>query len=68
METQYDPRRFVVRERYKFCSGSTRKPGETIPELAARISQEASTCDSPSIVQDEAMHTRFIAQSKVKLF
>ena len=39
-----------------------RKPGETIQELAARIRQDAVTCDFPSIKDplDEAMRTRFI--------
>lgn len=39
-----------------------RKPGETIPELAARICQDAATCDFAAIKdpQDEALHTRFI--------
>ena len=35
METQYDPKKFVVRERFKFWSSSPRKPGENITELAA---------------------------------
>ena len=66
METQYNPRRFVVRECSKLRSGSTRKPGETVPELAARIRQGASTCDIRSIkdVQDVAMRTRFICTVK----
>ena len=39
-----------------------RKPGETIQELAARIRQDAVTCDFPAIKDplDEAMRTRFI--------
>ena len=37
MKHQFGPWRFVVRERYKLWSGMQRKPGETIPELAARI-------------------------------
>jgi hypothetical protein len=62
MKDQYDPRRFIVRERFKFWSDMQRKPGETIQELAARIRQDAATCDFPSIKdpQDEAMRTRFI--------
>ena len=66
METQYDPKQFVVRERFKFWSGSPRKPGEKVTELAARIRQDASTCDFPAIkdIQDEAMHTRFICAVK----
>ena len=62
MEEQFDPRRFIVRERFKFWSDMGRKPGETIQELAARIRQDAATCDFSSIKkpQDEAMRTRFM--------
>jgi hypothetical protein len=62
MKDQFDPKRFIVRERYKFWSDMKRKPGETIQELAARIRQDAATCDFPSIKdpQDEALRTRFI--------
>ena len=62
MKTQFDPIRFIVRERYKFWSDLTRKPGETIPELAARIRQDAVTCDFATITDplDEALRTRFI--------
>lgn len=62
METQYDAKRFIVRERYKFWSQPARKPGETVNELAARIRQKASTCDFPSITDalDEAMRTAFV--------
>ena len=41
MAEQFDPKRFVVRERFKFWSDMKRKPGETIPELASRIRQDA---------------------------
>lgn len=62
MKTQYDPTRYIVRERYKFWSDLKRKPGETIPELAARIRQDAVTCEFASIKDplDEALCTRFI--------
>ena len=62
MKTQFDPTRYIVRERYKFWSDLKRKPGETIPELAARIRQDAVTCDFTTITdpQDEALRTRFI--------
>ena len=49
MKEQYDPKRFVVRERFRFWSDMQRKPGETIHELAARIRHDATTCDFPSI-------------------
>lgn len=62
MKDQYDPKRFVVRERFKFWSKSIRKPGESIQELAARIRQKAATCNFPEIKDplDEAMRTNFI--------
>ena len=39
-----------------------RKPGETIPELASRIRQDAAMCDFQSIKDplDEALRTKFI--------
>ena len=63
MAEQFDPKRFVVRERFKFWSDMKRKPGETIPELANRIRQDAATCDFQSIKDplDEALRTKFIA-------
>ena len=62
MKDQYHPKRFIVRERYKFWSDMKRKPGETIQELVARIRQDAVTCDFASITKplDEAMRTRFM--------
>ena len=62
MAEQFDPKRFVVRERFKFWSDMKRKPGESIPELASRIRQDAATCDFQSIKDplDEALRTKFI--------
>ena len=62
MAEQFDPKRFVVRERFKFWSDMKRKPGETIPELASRIRQDAATCYFQSIKNplDEALRTKFI--------
>ena len=62
MKSEYDPKRFVVRERFKFWSDMSRKPGETLQELATRIRQDAATCDFSSIKdpQDEALRQRFI--------
>ena len=62
MKAEYDPKRFVVRERFKFWSDMSRKPGETLQELATRIRQDAATCDFSSITnsQDEALRQRFI--------
>lgn len=62
MKDQYDARKFVVRERFKFWTTMKRKPGETIHELALRIRQNATTCDFTSIKDplDEAMRTCLI--------
>ena len=49
MKEQFDQKLFIVRERFKFWSDMQRKPGETLQELAARILQDAATCDFPSI-------------------
>jgi len=43
MKHQFDPIRFVVRERYKSWSEMQGKPVETIPELAARIRHDSAT-------------------------
>lgn len=66
MKLQFDPTRYIVRERYKFWSELQRKPGETIQELAARIRQDAVTCNFADIKdpQDEALRTRFICSVK----
>ena len=68
MEDQFHPKLFVVIERYKFWSEMSSKPGENVPELAARIRQEGITCDFTSIKnpQDEAMGTKFICSTKMK--
>jgi len=62
MKHQFDPRRFVIRERYRFWNDMQRKPGEAIPESAARIRRDAATCDFAFIRNplDEALRTRFI--------
>ena len=49
MKEQFDPKLFIVRERFKFWSDMQRKPGETLQELAARIRQDAATCDFRSL-------------------
>lgn len=66
MKEQFDPTRYIVRERYKFWSDLQRKPGESVQELAARIRQDAVTCNFTSIKdpQDEALRTRFICSVK----
>ena len=62
MGEQFNPRRFVVRERYKIWEDLKQKVGETIQELVSRIRHDAVTCDSQSIKDplDEALRTRFI--------
>ena len=62
MEDQFNPKRFIVRERFKFWTQTERRPGETAQDLASRIRQEAATCDFQSITDplDEAMRTRFV--------
>ncbi len=62
MKDQFDPTRFVIRERFNYWSHMERKPGETIQELAARIRQDAMPCNFSSINDplDEALRTRFI--------
>ncbi len=62
MKEQFHPTHFIVRERFKFWSEMSRKPGESVQELASRIRHDAVTCDFASIKDplDEAMRTRFI--------
>eukprot|EP00731_Ephydatia_muelleri_P010105 Em0005g691a len=66
MRSQFDPTRYIVRERFKFWTEMNRKPGETIQELAARISHDAVTCDFSEIHDplDEALRTRFMCSVK----
>ena len=62
MMNQFHPKRFVVRERFRYWSDMKRSPGETVQELAARIRQAAATCDFANIENslDKALRTRFI--------
>ena len=46
---QFDPKRFVVRERFKFWSEIQIKPGELVLELVAHIRQAAATFDFRAI-------------------
>ena len=61
MEEQYDSRKFIVQERFRFWSQMLCKPGETIPELAARVRQDAAKCDFDAIKdpEDGVMRERF---------
>ena len=70
MTEQFDPKLFVVRERYKFWSDLKRRAGETITQLAARIRQDARTCEFSSIEnpQDDVMCTRFICSMQNEQF
>ena len=49
MRSQFDPTRYIVRERFKFWTEMNRKPGETIQESAARIRHDAVTCNFSEI-------------------
>ena len=62
MKHQLDPKRFVVRERFKFWSEMQRKPGESVLELAARIRPAAATCNFTATKNPlgEVLRTRFI--------
>jgi len=59
MKQQFDPKRFIVRERFKFWSEMQCKPGESALELAARIRQAAATCIFSAIQDplDEALRS-----------
>ncbi|KII72659.1 hypothetical protein RF11_15167 [Thelohanellus kitauei] len=63
MNTNFDFKRFIACERYKFFTEIKREPDETPAQLAIRIRQKASTCDFQSIVDqlDEMMKTCFIS-------
>ena len=62
MDSQFNPKRFTIQERFNFWSDTKCKPDETVQGLAARIHQDAAKCDFTSIKdpQDEAMQTCFI--------
>ena len=62
MGKQFEQRRFVVRETYKYWVDLKRMPGETIQELASKIWHDAVMHDFQSIKDplDEALRTRFI--------
>ena len=71
MRDQFDAKHVVVRERFKFWTGTKRrKPGETIQVLAARIKENGATCDFSSIRNplDEAMRTCFICSINNEAF
>ena len=62
MEQMYNPKTFVIRERYRFWTSCHRQPGESVQELASRIRKAATTCDFVNIADplDEALRTNFI--------
>ena len=64
MTEQYNPKLFVIRERYKLWSDFRKKHNKSVTEFAARIRQNAVTCDFGSITdaQDDAMRTSSFAQ------
>ncbi|KAF0986192.1 hypothetical protein HZS_1041, partial [Henneguya salminicola] len=62
MDSNFDSKKFVVRERYRFFTEIQRIPTESIQELAARVREKAATCDLFSISDplDEALKTVFV--------
>ena len=70
IETQFDPKRFIVQERFKFWSDVQRTPGETVQDLASRLRQKAAHCDVASIKDppDEALRSKFICSVGNELF
>ena len=62
MKEAFDPKRFIIRERFKFWSNMNRQTGESTQELATRIRQEATTCDFSTVNDplDEAVTTKFM--------
>ena len=64
MEEQFDPKQFVVQERYKFWTSKIRQPGESPNDLAARLRQAAATCDFPSVKDwlDDSLRTAFVCK------
>ena len=51
MEKQYNPKRYVIRERNNFWTEIKRRPGETPRELATRIRKAADKCSFHTITQ-----------------
>lgn len=45
MEGQFNSKLFNVQKHFKFWYNMQCKPGETVPELTAKICQEATICD-----------------------
>ena len=70
MAEQFDPKLFVIRQLYKFWSDLTRRTGESIAQLAARIRPDALTCEFSDIdnPQDDAICTRFICSMQNEAF
>lgn len=62
MKEQFDPKRFILRERFNFWIDIQRKPGKHLHKLAVHIQQGAATLDFPSITdpQDECLRQRSI--------
>lgn len=62
MGTQFDPKKFLIKERHYFWRHIVRQPGETIRELGARIRKKAATCAFNTIKDplDEALRTCFV--------
>ena len=44
-DEQYDSIKFIIQECFRFLSQMQHKPGENVPEVAARIRQDTAKCD-----------------------
>ena len=62
MKEAFDPKRFVIRERFKFWSHMASKTGELIQELATRIRQEAATCDFSSVKSRNELFVDYLSR------
>ena len=62
MAEQFDPKQFVIQERYKFWSLAKRHPGESPNDLAARLRQAAATCDWDGEWLDDSLRTAFVCK------
>ena len=68
MSEVYDPKKYVVKERYLFWSSMGRKTGESVQQLADRARRLAATCDFASVTDplDEALKLWFICSIQSK--
>ena len=67
MKEQFDPKLFIVRERFKFWCDMQRKPGETLQELAAHIRQDAATSVPVIFLLSKTHKTKLCARDSYAL-